>query len=197
MCSSDLLVLPVAVRGVGLERRRRIVAAAAGLGAALVMVAPWLVFNATRFEHPVLMSSQFGPLLSSANCDSAWSGPLRGYFDITCTMAADRAAGITDRDDQSVMDRSNRSAAWHYVRGHLGAWPGVVGVRLARIVGVYHPHRQAVIDSYVEGRERPLAWAGLVETWVTVPLAAKARSGSVPLTAARLVAVNVKVRCVL
>ena len=68
--------------------------------------------------------------------------------------------------------RSNRSAAWHYVRGHLGAWPGVVGVRLARIVGVYHPHRQAVIDSYVEGRERPLAWAGLVETWVTVPLAA-------------------------
>ncbi|MFM8238084.1 MAG: hypothetical protein ACKOBG_10080, partial [Actinomycetota bacterium] len=165
------LVLPIAWMVRDGAPRRRLGLAAVGLAAAGLVVAPWIAFNATRFEHPVLLSAQIGPLLSAANCDTAWSGPLRGYFDITCTMAADRAAGITVEDDQSVMDQSNRRAAWRYVRSNLGALPGVIGARLARIVGVYHPSRQVTIDSYVEGRERPVAWAGLVTTWLTVPLA--------------------------
>lgn len=181
---APLLVLPLAFAMGDASVRRRIGTTAAGLAAALGVVMPWVGYNATRFEHPVLMSAQIGPLLSAANCDTAWSGPLRGYFDITCTMAADRAAGITAEDDQSVMDRSNRRAAGRYVRENIGGLPGVVAVRLVRIVDLYHPSKQAVIDSYVEGRERPVAWAGIVATWITVPLAA---AGAVVLRRRRIV----------
>ena len=55
--------------------------------AAAVVLAPWTIYNTTRFVHPVLLSAQFAPLLASANCDSTYYGPLQGYFDIQCAAA--------------------------------------------------------------------------------------------------------------
>ena len=51
------------------------------------VIAPWTIYNSTRFVHPVLLSAQFDPLLASANCDSVYYGELQGYFDINCAHA--------------------------------------------------------------------------------------------------------------
>jgi 4-amino-4-deoxy-L-arabinose transferase-like glycosyltransferase len=173
--SELLLLVPLLVLPLAFARERtwrdRLVALAAGSIAAVVVVAPWAGYNATRFEHPVFLSAQIGPLLSAANCDSTYYGIFRGYFDVTCTMEADRRAGITADDDQSEMDLANRREAWRYIRGHLGKLPDVEAVRLLRIAGLYHPSEHVTIDSFVEGRERWAAWAGLAGLWVIEALA--------------------------
>jgi hypothetical protein len=168
---TPLLVVPLAFGGRGRSPRAAVAPLAAGLVAAFAVIAPWAGYNATRFEHPVFLSAQIGPLLSAANCDSTYYGVFRAYFDITCTMEAERRAGITGEDDQSETDLANRREAWRYIRGHLGKVPDVEAVRLLRIAGLYHPTGYVTIDSYVEGRERWTAWAGLASLWVIEALA--------------------------
>ena len=68
---------------------------AASVGAALIVIAPWTIYNSTRFVHPVLLSAQFDPLLASANCDSTYYGEFQGYFDINCGIAIAKKDGLT------------------------------------------------------------------------------------------------------
>jgi len=89
-----IMVLPLAL----LMRDRRLldrlkVATVAGLVGALVL-APWVVHNLTRFEHPVLLSNGAGSVLMVANCDSyaedtgeyrgTYRGTYVGYWSIFC-----------------------------------------------------------------------------------------------------------------
>jgi 4-amino-4-deoxy-L-arabinose transferase-like glycosyltransferase len=134
---------------------------AAGAGAAVLVIAPWSVYNVTRFERPVLLSAQMGPLLAAANCDSTYYGPFNGYYDINCNREVNRREGITLADDQSVEDAVNRREALEYVRGHLGKLPYVAGVRLARMLGLYRTSLYVHVDSMVEGRELWISWAAL------------------------------------
>jgi 4-amino-4-deoxy-L-arabinose transferase-like glycosyltransferase len=160
------LVIPLAWTVRTRPVRDRVLWGGAAFAAALAVIAPWSVYNATRFTHPEVLSAQSGPLLSSANCDSTYYGKLKGYFDINCTVAVDRAHGITIADDQSVEDAVNRRAAFEYVRGHLSRLPAVEGIRLLRIVGLWHTGDYVRGDWYVEGR-RPLwaSWASLYTFW--------------------------------
>ena len=58
-----LLVVPIAlVRGP--ETRRRLQWLGASVLATLVVIAPWVGYNLTRFHHPVYLSSQFEVLLA-------------------------------------------------------------------------------------------------------------------------------------
>ena len=67
----------------------------------MIVITPWSIYNATRFEHPILLSGQIDPLLASANCDSTYYGSLQGYFDIRCAQRIDDREGLTLDDDQS------------------------------------------------------------------------------------------------
>jgi 4-amino-4-deoxy-L-arabinose transferase-like glycosyltransferase len=134
--------------------------------AAAVVIAPWTIYNATRFVHPILLSAQFDPLLASANCDTVYYGEFQGYFDIQCAVAIAKKEGLTLRDDESQEDVVYRREALAYVRGNLSRLPVVEGVRLLRIVGLYKPSLYVRADWYVEGRDPIwISWAALYSFW--------------------------------
>ena len=101
-CSSRSLVVPLVWTHprshAGAERCRWL---GASVAAAVIVIAPWTIYNSTRFAHPVLLSAQFDPLLASANCDSTYYGDLQGYFDINCAIAIAERQGHHPRTTTS------------------------------------------------------------------------------------------------
>jgi hypothetical protein len=85
--------------------------------AALVVTGPWVGYNLVRFRRPVLLSSQFGPLLASANCDTTYYGRLLGFFSIPC----DRA--IADREIDPGLDQSERDSIYRRERSSTSDRP--------------------------------------------------------------------------
>jgi 4-amino-4-deoxy-L-arabinose transferase-like glycosyltransferase len=156
-----LVVVPLALRTSERPRRDRFVWLGASVLAAMLVIAPWTTYNATRFEHPVLLSAQIGPLLASANCDTTYYGAFQGYFDIRCQRAVNEREGLTDADDQSTTDIVDRRAALEYIRKHLHRLPTVERIRLLRIAGLYHPTFYVHVDSLLDQRELTVSWAGL------------------------------------
>lgn len=159
-----LMVIPLALLVPGERRRDRWVAIGAGAMAALVVMAPWLVFNLTRFEKPELLSTQFGPLLSSANCDQIWKAHHTSYFSIECTKQIE-VRSIRPGMDQSEQDAVYRKAAMKYISDHLGDLPAVVAARLGASVGLYHPGLQIRIDGIIEGRGVGMARIAWFSFW--------------------------------
>ena len=155
-----LLVIPLAVFAPGPTRRNRVRAMAGAIVAGVVVMTPWLVFNLTRFEKPELLSTQFGALLASTNCDLVWKGETKSYYSVVCADNV-RKRSLRPGDDESVQDAAYRRAGIDYVSNHLSELPGVVVARLGAIVGMYQPETQINLDSAIEGRERPIARIGL------------------------------------
>ena len=130
------------------------------------MLAPWTIYNTTRFVHPVLLSAQVDPLLASANCDSTYYGQLQGYFDIQCAADIAKKYDLTLRDDESQENVVYRREAFAYVRAHLSRVPVVEAVRLLRIVGLYRTGLYVRADAYIEGRSPVwISWAALYSFW--------------------------------
>ena len=139
---------------------------------AAVVLAPWTIYNSTRFAHPIPLSAQIDQLLASANCDSVYYGQFKGYFDIQCAIAIHDRDHITLADDESQENIIYEREALDYIRGHLSQLPAVEGVRLLRIVGLYKTALYVHADWYVEGR-RPywITWSGLYSFWALALLA--------------------------
>jgi 4-amino-4-deoxy-L-arabinose transferase-like glycosyltransferase len=139
--------------------------------AAAIVIAPWTIYNTTRFVHPILLSAQIDPLLASANCDSTYYGDLRGYFDIQCAAKIAARHHITLKDDESQENVVYRHEAIEYVKGHLGRVPFVEGVRLLRIAGLYKTGLYVRADAYIEGRSPIwISWAALYSFWIVAAL---------------------------
>ncbi len=76
---AETVVMLILVAGpivVYLERTRRQRAALLSVvvTASLLVMAPWIVYNVSRFHHPVFLSTGSGILLSAANCDETYYG---------------------------------------------------------------------------------------------------------------------------
>jgi 4-amino-4-deoxy-L-arabinose transferase-like glycosyltransferase len=140
--------------------------------AAIIVIMPWTIYNASRFAHPVLLSAQFDQTLAAANCDSVYYGEFQGYFDIGCALAIQQRDHLTLAQDESQQDVVYRREALKYIRGHLSEVPRVEGVRLLRITGLYKPATYVRADWYIEGR-RPywITWSGLYSFWLLALLA--------------------------
>ena len=72
---------------------------------AVVIIAPWPIYNSSRFEDRVLFTNQFGSLLSAANCPDVYYGPYIGYRSTDCRDAI--TVGKTGR--QNADESSARS----------------------------------------------------------------------------------------
>ena len=74
-----LLAIPLVVllRATPRQRVERLVACGA---AALLLLGPWMIWNAARFHEPELVSSGFGPAVNAGACDPSFSGPSLGYW---------------------------------------------------------------------------------------------------------------------
>lgn len=139
---------------------------------AVVMIAPWVVFNLHRFERPVLLTTNDGTTLIGSYCDETFAQPpfddtQHGGWTVDCVVAdPDYRAD----EEPSVRSGRQRSIAVSYARGHLGDLPGVIAARVGRsfdLTGLGSLVRQDV----GEERYRWASWAGIVAWWLLAPLA--------------------------
>ena len=156
-----LLAAPVSWRGAAATRRRLALGAAA-LAAAVLVIAPWTIRNATTFDRPVLVSTNDGTVLTGANCHDTYHGSEIGFWRTEC-----RSAPRPGRDE------AEQSATWRregaeYARDHAGRLVVVVPVRLLRTWNLWSP-RQLVEQA--EGRDRTVEALGAAVYFLLLPLA--------------------------
>jgi Dolichyl-phosphate-mannose-protein mannosyltransferase len=155
----------------------------------LVVILPWWVRNITTFEKPTFLATGNGSVLQIANCDSTYSGPLLGYWDIQCAIA-DRPPANAEQEklqkdskvpglvyliaqdprDESIPDATARSKALHYIRDHLSKAPVVAAARVARVWGVFRVQQQVDLDVFFERRGRVPSWAGTIMYYLLIPI---------------------------
>ena len=167
LARSELALLVVLALAVVLVARRWRVALALGATAALV-VAPWVGWNLTRFERPVLLSTNDGTTLRGANCDETYHGDAIGSWVLDCLVDADPAT--------VTLETSRRAAAWRdealdYAGDNLDRLPVVLAARAGRLLDVYGVGWM-VDEDVRDDRPRWGSWAGVVSWWVLAPLAA-------------------------
>jgi 4-amino-4-deoxy-L-arabinose transferase-like glycosyltransferase len=154
------LLWPVAIVATKPATRQKLAAAGIGTLVALAVIAPWTAYNLTRFKHPVILSSQLEPTLAGANCVDTYHGPMLGLLTLTCLN------GISGDTDESVNEAILRPRVWHFVMTHKSRVPIVVAARVGRVTGLYAPRQQINVDVILEGRERRLARAGLLNSYL-------------------------------
>jgi 4-amino-4-deoxy-L-arabinose transferase-like glycosyltransferase len=166
------LLVPMALFLPGLDVRRRLVVF--GLGAATVglTVAPWVLYNLSRFEEPVLVSTGEQTLLAG-NCREVYDGDAVGFWTIDCLSAvncpdpADREQDLLGclarvdpgHPDVSAQQARYRREAVRNMRKHLGDLPFVVFAREGRVWGYYRPGQQVNFDA-LSSREFELSRIG-------------------------------------
>jgi 4-amino-4-deoxy-L-arabinose transferase-like glycosyltransferase len=161
------------------DLRARAVTVLAVGGACLVVILPWWVRNLTTFEEPVFLATGHGSVLQIANCDTTYSGPLLGYWDIRCLtdarppqneeqrrlLESNEFPGIAylllqDPRDESVPDVQARERAFDYIGDHLSRAPVVAAARVGRVLGFYRIEQGVDFDVFFERRGRWPSWLG-------------------------------------
>lgn len=155
-----LLVAPVAWLATE-GARGRLKLAAVAVGAAVLVMSPWIVRNWTTFDRPVLTSTNDSTVLTGANCDATYHGRDLGWWRVDC------------RSPISRRNEAEQAAIWRregleYARDHADRLPVVIPVRLLRTWGVYQPRR--MIDE-AEGRDRTMEALGTIVYFLLLPLA--------------------------
>ncbi len=176
------MVLPLALflreRTVGARLALALVAAAA----TLLVVSPWLVFNLTRFDEPVLFSTNDGLTICGANSPGAYHGVGTGLWD---PSVCERSDPVAEGEDAGVVSNRLRRQGLDYIADHLDRVPVVALTRVARVWSLYAPGYMAEYNEG-EGREQWASWLGFASFWTMVPFAVGGgvvlRRRRVPLT---------------
>ena len=160
------ILVPLALTARVLSWGRRTTLLAVGALSALLVVAPWVGYNLSRFQDPVFISSGLGVTLASANCSNVYSGPYEGYWAYDCALAAP----VNHQADESVQGAEAQKYALHFVRSHANRIFPVEMARLGRAFGFFRPIQQIQLDASVE--TRPYRWAlvGLAMYYSMLPL---------------------------
>ncbi len=172
-----VLVVPLVLTRRGLSGRERLVQL--GLAAVIpaVCVTPWVAYNLSRFDEPVLLSSGLGQTLLAGNCEATYSGDKLGFWDFSCLGEPVEVEG--GRGDLSYLDTVYRDRALEHMGANLDDLPKVVTARVLRVWGVFRPEQSVVLDGLVEGRaggppggSLQLAREAMWSYFVLMPLAA-------------------------
>jgi 4-amino-4-deoxy-L-arabinose transferase-like glycosyltransferase len=161
--------LPMAYRTRDTWSKRLGALALAGLAGAVVL-APWTLYNSTRFDDPVLISTNDGLTLVAAYCDPQFYGDDPGLWDFSCLFPLHALDPEVQAGEQSQLNADYRHLAKEYALDHLSDLPRVAGIRMARTWSLYDPASMARY-SVNEGREENVSWAGFVTWWLLVPFA--------------------------
>lgn len=172
--SETALMIPAfALASLLVSIRRRLPiwpAVALGVAAALTLV-PWTLYNFSRFEEPVLLSTNDGNTLLGANCDSTYYSDIGGW-DIRCLGPLEGGGlGHEPGDpDPSQVSKERRTQAFEYIGDHLDRLPVVVLARIGRLLDVYRLESLIAMDVGEEKDEDVVA-AGIATWWVLAVLA--------------------------
>jgi hypothetical protein len=170
------MLLPLAwgLRRIDPARRLGWVAVSGLVGVA--MLVPWLGYNLTRFDEPVLMTSGTGAVLSAGSCNTAYDGEYVGYYGANCFQEyvdAGLAEWPDTSLDESAHDLPAREAAVEYIGEHVGELPRVMAFRVGRMWDLYKPGQNTELNYQVEGRGVWASKAGLAMYFaLLVPAAA-------------------------
>jgi hypothetical protein len=146
---------------------RRIGRSAAALGACALVLAPWTVYNATRFEDPVVLSTNGGSALLIGNCPTAYHGRLLGYNDGACVATLPREPGM----DRSQVDTLARQAAVDNISANLDRLPVVVPARIGRTLAVFRPSQTVdLVAGWMTTDSTPI-WAWVASYWLILAFA--------------------------
>lgn len=179
------MIVPILVVAGTLGWAQRLGRMALAAGLTVAVIAPWALWNLSRFEDPVLVSTNDGTTLVGANCPETYESGLIGSWSLRCVLGT-----FDGRRDASEDSSHQRSLAFDYARDHLGSLPKVIFAREGRTFGFWRPDQYAYANRG-EGRPRTASWAGYVFFWILVPvgvvgLAALRRRGTsvIPFCAA-------------
>ena len=187
-----LMVWPILFVSRDVTRRQKFLRVGMATAAAIMVVAPWSLWNLGRFQEPVAISTNDGLTLLGANCDPTYYGALKGAWTLdNCSLpvlrnldarkpAGGPASFSTPCDDEtqqrppcwdaSTKSKIMRGEAVTYVRHHLSDVPGVVLARQGRVWGWYR-FDQAANAGIAEGRRPAVTRWGFYTTWALTPVA--------------------------
>jgi hypothetical protein len=147
-----------------LDWRRRLQLVVVALVTVAALVGPWVAYNMTRFERPVLISTNFDLNLAGSSCPDAYRGPKIGDLGF-CTFLQVPAGA-----DESVVATTYRRQALDYIEGHWSEYPTVVAARIGRTWSVFRPLDGLDIGT-AEGRPRWVTMLGLIAYYPLMLLA--------------------------
>ncbi len=150
-----VIVVPVAIR---LPGRAKAAVQHIALGAACfaVVLAPWMIRNATTFSQPVYLTTNVGSMVAGANCPETYHGPDIGGWTTDCQ--ANLPAG-----DESVQSHAMLTRGLQYARHNIGRVPVVVAARIGRTLEMLRP-----FDDTEDGSR--LRWVAIANTFTFFPL---------------------------
>jgi len=164
-----LLFVPLLAVPIAWKARARWPALGAAVGASVLVVAPWVVYNLSRFDEPVFLSTNDGLALSGSNCDPVYYGAGTGLTSFDTTA---RCVDVPPPPgDQSDVAKVYRSRAFDYARDHLGRAPVVALARVGRTWSLFRPLDMVDFNTG-EGRERWVTRLGLAFFYPTLVAAA-------------------------
>ena len=136
-----LLVIPLVLLVRTLTFRRRISVIVLSCTVGGLMMAPWLLYNVGRFEHPVLMSNGVGSVLMVANCDRTYGkhtptdgqdrNAYLGYWSVGC--AIDGGFTALQKGDESEKEVEWRKVGIDYISANMSDYPKMAVLRVARM----------------------------------------------------------------
>ena len=106
-----LLVAPLILSTAGVSWGTKVARLAIVAVVCALVISPWAIYNSTRFDRNVPLSTGFGSAMLQGNCPATYSGPLLGSFKLGCALLAKNAS-----KDPSVADGQNRHTALRYMR---------------------------------------------------------------------------------
>jgi 4-amino-4-deoxy-L-arabinose transferase-like glycosyltransferase len=163
------MVLPVACFARSLSVGRRLAWFGVSCLGALLVVSPWLVANLTRFDEPVLFSTNDGLTICGANNSRTYHGDGIGLWanqECGAYLEPLRDLGL----EASKLSNDLRRQGIDFMTGHLDRLPLVVTARVGRVWSLYAPGYMATYNAG-EGREQWASWLGFASFWLLVPFA--------------------------
>jgi hypothetical protein len=168
---SMFVVTPVVLLVRSRSWRTRIGWLAVAGGSCLAVLAPWILYNLSRFESTVLLSNGAEVTLASASCDETYYGEYTGYWSMNCAIEYLERNGFDGVEgEQTARSEALRREALDYIVENRDRLPYVILARWGRITGLWSPVQQSDLDHFPEGREVWVAKLGLVQ-WYPVVLA--------------------------
>jgi 4-amino-4-deoxy-L-arabinose transferase-like glycosyltransferase len=127
------LLVPLVLIVRGGSPRRRLGWLAAAMATGVLVLAPWIGFNLSRYQQPTYLTTNFGAALAIANCNATYHGQYIGYLVYQCSDAAAASVGAgglfvssqleARHEDDSTLDAAYRKFGLRYIRTHLSGLP--------------------------------------------------------------------------
>jgi 4-amino-4-deoxy-L-arabinose transferase-like glycosyltransferase len=164
-----IAVAPVLLLNPRVSIYRRLAWTGAATLTALVLLAPWTIYNLGRFEEPVLVSTNVGSTLLAGNCPpTTYAGELMGTYDVRCNQEL----GMRNPNlDRSQRDIESRTVAFENMRDNVDQLAATVLARYGRTLGVFRPAQTVGFAASWAGSATWPVWAWVTSFWLIAPLA--------------------------